>query len=214
MGGLSSGCRRACRRAGTAGEGVEFDTDVAILEFRPGVGGTEGSIFAYELMQMYSSYCVSAMLKMATLKEVMEEGTQAPGIKSAKCKVTGPGAYHKLICESGVHKVIRVPETEAKGRLHSSTAQMIVTPEIPMEFELVEKELEYQYMRASGAGGQHVNTTDSACRIIHTPSQIQVTCQEDRNQHRNRDTARQMMKEKLFQIQLEAHLDKMATYRD
>ncbi len=111
------------------------------------------------------------------------------GCKVCIMKISGHEVYKKLKCEAGVHKVIRVPDTERYGRLHSSTAMVIILPEIPMDFRIDEKDLRYEYMRSSGPGGQHVNKTESACRVTHIPTGLAVMNQEDRHQDKNKKRA-------------------------
>jgi peptide chain release factor 1 len=171
--------------------------DSAIMEFRGGVGGAESTLFAIEMADYYRHYMA------AKGYHVVEENSSQSTSKVIRYKIKGEKVYAIMICESGIHKVIRVPETESKGRLHSSTISIVVLPDVPMEFKLNEKELRIDYMRAQGPGGQHVNKTESACRITHMPSGVSVLIQEDRSQAKNRARAMEIIREKLYQIEFE-----------
>jgi len=173
--------------------------DSAIMEFRGGVGGTESTLFAGEMAEYYRHYLIAKGFS------VTEENSLQSTSKVIRYKIKGEKIYAIMICESGVHKVIRVPETEAKGRLHSSTISIVVLPDVPLDFKLNEKELRIDYMRAQGPGGQHVNKTESACRITHVPSGVSVLIQEDRSQAKNRSKAMEIIREKLYQIEFEKH---------
>lgn len=173
------------------------DIEGAKLEFRAGVGGAEALLFADEMSHYYSNYLIHKGYKIEFLTG------QALGGKVVSFKAKGEGVYKLMIHESGVHKVIRVPETERQGRLHSSTISLVVLPDVPFEFKLNEKELRYDYMRAQGPGGQHVNKTESACRITHVPTGLAVLIQEDRSQAKNRELAFEIIREKLYQLEFD-----------
>ena len=141
------------------------------LEVLQAAGGSESSLFAEDLFKMYQSYCRAMGFRCQQI-ELQEDMSINRGVKKGVIKVSGQDVYKHLKHESGVHKVQRVPETEKQGRIHSSTAIVLVVPEVPREFTMDMKEVRLDFMRAQGAGGQHVNKTDSACRATHTPTGI------------------------------------------
>lgn len=174
----------------------ENDEGNVILELRAGAGGDEAGIFANDLLKMYTLYAQSKGWRVE-ITDINE--TEVGGIKDAVVIITGNQAFKNLKFESGVHRVQRVPETESQGRIHTSTATVAVLPELKeVEFEINEKEFRVDTYRASGAGGQHINKTDSAIRITHFPTGIVVTCQDERSQFKNRDKAWNIMKSKLY----------------
>ncbi len=176
----------------------ENDDGNVILELRAGAGGDEAGIFANDLLKMYTLYAQSKGWRVE-VTDINE--TEVGGIKDAVLLITGNQAFKNLKFESGVHRVQRVPETESQGRIHTSTATVAVLPELKeVEFEINEKEFRVDTYRASGAGGQHINKTDSAIRITHLPTNTVVTCQDERSQFKNRDKAWSIMKSKLYDL--------------
>lgn len=182
-----------------------------IVEIRAGAGGEESALFASVLYRMYTMYAEKIGFK--TEKLSVNE-TELGGIKEISFMIIGDGAFSKFKYESGVHRVQRVPETESQGRIHTSTVTVAVLPEADdVEVEINPSDLKIETCKSSGAGGQHINKTESAIRILHKPSGIVVECQEERSQFKNRDKAMKMLKTKLLDIKQREQDDAIASAR-
>lgn len=187
------------------------DSKNVILEIRAGVGGEESALFGHSLHRMYTMYAESKGWR-AELVNINE--TELGGVKDLSMIIEGDGAYSRLKFESGVHRVQRVPETESGGRIHTSTATVAVLPEADeVDFELNPADVEMQVFRASGAGGQHVNKTSSAVRLIHKPTGTVVECQQERSQFQNREKAMQILRSRLYEEKAREQEDAVSAQR-
>ncbi len=187
----------------------EYDRFNAVVELHPGAGGTESCDWCEMLYRMYSRYASKQEFKVTVLDYLAGEET---GIKSITLLIEGESAYGYLKAEKGVHRLVRISPFDSSGRRHTSFASVDVMPQFneSIEIEIADKELEIETMRSSGAGGQHVNKTDSAVRITHIPTGIAVKCQNGRSQHDNKDQAMLVLKSKLYQLEIEEQMKKLA----
>lgn len=182
-----------------------------IVEIRGGAGGEEAALFSGVLFRMYSMYAESKGWKAEILNA---NETELGGYKEISFMISGEGAYSRLKYESGVHRVQRVPETEAQGRIHTSTVTVAVLPEAEdVEIEINPADLQIDTFRASGAGGQHINKTESAIRITHIPTGVVVECQDERSQYKNKDKAMKVLKSRLLEAKMQEQTDAMAQER-
>lgn len=187
------------------------DDKNVIIEIRGGAGGEEAALFANSLYRMYTMYAESKHWKIEVLN--INE-TELGGIKEISFNVIGEGAYSRLKYESGVHRVQRVPETESQGRVHTSTVTVAVLVEADeVELEINPTDLKIDVFRASGAGGQHINKTESAVRITHLPTGVVVECQDERSQYKNKDRAMKILRSRLYESMLEEQNEKIAFER-
>ena len=187
------------------------DDKNVIIEIRGGAGGEEASLFANSLYRMYTMYAESKGWKQEILNA---NPTELGGFKEISFSIEGSGAYSRLKYESGVHRVQRVPETESQGRIHTSTVTVAVLVEADeVELEINPADLSIDYFRASGAGGQHINKTESAVRITHIPTGIVVECQDERSQHKNKDKAMKGLRSRIYEGMLREQNEKIASER-
>ena len=187
------------------------DDKNVIVEIRSGAGGEEAALFAGSLLRMYTMYAETHGFKTEILSS---NPTELGGYKEVSFEITGDGAYSRFKFESGVHRVQRVPETESQGRIQTSTATVAVLPEADeVEFEINPSELKIDTFRSSGAGGRHINKTDSAIRITHLPTGTVVECQDERSQHKNKERALKILSARLLEVEQQKHKDEIDSAR-
>ncbi len=190
---------------------VEINPNIAIIEIRAGTGGSEAALFAFDLYRMYQRYCEKKRLK--TTEEYYSEDN-AGGVKTVIFEVKGIGVYDLFKNESGVHRVQRVPKTESAGRIHTSTATVVVLPEVKnVEIELHPDDLTWEFHRSSGSGGQNVNKVSTAVRLTHKPTGLIVDCQEERTQGKNRDKALGYLRSRLYNLMKEQRVKAITDLR-
>ncbi len=187
------------------------DSKNVVMEIRAGAGGEEAALFAASLFRMYGMFADAAGYK---IERISAHETELGGFREIVFLVTGAGAYSRLKYEMGVHRVQRVPDTESQGRIHTSTVTVAVLPEAEeIEVEIAPEDLKIESMKSSGAGGQHINKTESAVRLYHKPTGIVIECQEERSQFKNRDKAMRLLRTKLFELKKQERDDKRASER-
>ncbi|MBP5207654.1 MAG: peptide chain release factor 1 [Clostridia bacterium] len=187
------------------------DDKNVVIEIRGGAGGDEAALFSYVLYRMYCMYAESMKWKTELL---YCNETELGGFKEVSFTVSGEGAYSRLKFESGVHRVQRVPETEAQGRIHTSTVTVAVLPEADdVEVEINPADIKFETCKSSGAGGQHINKTESAIRLYHKPTGIVIECQDERSQFKNKDKALKLLKTKLYDMKTREQHDRIASER-
>ncbi len=178
------------------------EVNAIIIEIRPGTGGDEAALFAMDLFKMYTKVCEKHKLKSSIIDIRMKNA----GLEFLSCKIEGKNIQDIFKYESGVHRVQRVPETEAQGRIHTSTASVMILEDVSnIQINILPKDLHIETCRASGAGGQHVNKTESAVRVVHIPTGMAVECQDERSQHDNKERAINTLKMRLYQVELEKY---------